>query len=208
MVSEDSNEVERCLERMRQGDSAALADLFDIFRPKLTRMIELRIGDQLAARIDANDVMQEAFVDAAKKIDGYLRDCPTSIFVWLRGIAIDRLQRMQRDHLGAQCRAAGREVQLPQGSSLLFATNLVDVESPSRHLQHSELREFVRLSIQLLSDEDREVVLMRHFEGLSNGQVAEILNINRSTAAMRHGRALVRLQKILNSSEASSSRWQ
>jgi RNA polymerase sigma-70 factor (ECF subfamily) len=181
-----------------QGDDSAFGQLFDRHRDDLKRVVGLRIGGQLAARLDASDVVQESFLDACTKADRYRHSRQVPFYIWLRGITHDRLRKLQRMHLGAKRRAAGRELQLPERSSTSLAIQLISpASSPSTALRARELRRCVVRAIESLDEIDREVILMRHFERLSNAQVAQVMGIPASTATMRHGRALVKLKALL-----------
>ena len=191
-------ETTEWLRRLKSDGTAALVGLFEFYRPSLREMIRLRIGGQLRARFDPSDVLQEVYVDAAGKIESYLQDPQVSAYVWLRGLTWDRLMKIQREHLGAQRRTAMRESPLPDDSSALLANQLLCGSlSPSQHCLKQEVRQRLQQAIERLSDEDHEVILMRHFEGMTNNQVAESLKISASGATMRHGRALARLKKQL-----------
>src|SRR5207244_2738412 len=101
------------LTRARGGDTAALAALFEYYRPRLRQMVRLRLDARLTARLDPSDVLQEVYLDVAGQIRAYLRRPRVAFYVWLRGLAWERLMKLHRRHLGAGCRAAGREQALP-----------------------------------------------------------------------------------------------
>jgi len=113
------------LGRLKRGDRSALGTLWDYYRPRLKKMIKLRLDGRLAARVDASDVVQETFVDAQKQLPAYLKDPRVAFYVWLRGLAEQRLAKTHRQHLGSQCRAAGREVHVPADASAALANHLV-----------------------------------------------------------------------------------
>ena len=195
----DSADARRALERMRSGDMTALADVFGHYRPQLRRMVDLRMAGPLSSRVDPSDVLQETYMDATRKIDGYVHDPRVSLYVWLRGLTLDRLAKVQRLHLGTQSRALGRELRLPEASSVALGRHLFAIgTAPSRNLERDELCRQVTQALQQLTDRDREVLVMRHFEGMTNSEVAEALGIGASAATMRHGRALKRLKDILS----------
>jgi RNA polymerase sigma-70 factor (ECF subfamily) len=155
-------------------------------------------------RLDPSDVLQEVYLDATRKIHGYLHDPRVSLFVWLRGLTFDRLLKLQRHHLGAQCRAADRELQLPERSSAALARQLLAPGvRPSTALLKAEIQDRVQQALNKLDPADREVILMRHFEEMSNNEVAEVLGLTVSGATMRHGRALSRLKQILKADLSS-----
>src|SRR5262249_19558124 len=104
----------------------------------------------------------------------------------------------QRHHRGAARRSVGREVPLPDGSSLQLAQQLLDPgPSPSQQAQRDELVRRVRQAVGRLSETDREILLMRNLEALSNQEVAQVLQMDPATASQRYGRALLRLRKLL-----------
>jgi RNA polymerase sigma-70 factor (ECF subfamily) len=161
-------------------------------------MVRLRMDARLAARIDVSDVLQDAYLDAARQLQGYLRQPQVAIYVWLRGLTWERLLNLQRQHLGAQCRAVAREVPLPAESSALVAKALLARgPSPSQVVLQEELRRRLQRALEQLEPPDREVILMRHYEEMSNGEVAQALGLSASGATMRYGRALFRLKEIL-----------
>ena len=188
------------LRRLQDGDTTALAELFGHCRARLRQTIQLRMGTELAVRFDPSDVLQEVYLEATRKIDRYVKAPEVSPFVWLRGLTWDRLCRLQRHHLGTECRAAVREIRLPDHSSATLVQQLLaPVAGPRTAAVTRELRDRVHHALDLLDDTDREVILMRHFEEMSNDEVAEVLGLSPSAATMRHGRALMRLKEILES---------
>lgn len=192
-----SEEANR-LEQAGAGDPDAFCALFDDCRYRLRRMIELRLTGGFGGRIDASDVLQETYLDAARRLPAYLRDRRVPVYVWLRGLAYDRLLRLQRRHVHAKCRAVNRQARLPAETSVILARRVMgSVTTPSRALSRRELREHVQQSIQKLKEEDREILLMRHFEEMSNRETACALGLSDSAAAMRYGRALFRLRQLL-----------
>lgn len=197
-MGNESSEVDALLNQYQSGDESAFGEMFSNVRPRLHQMISLRIGPQLQRRLDPSDVLQEAFLDAKKKIGSYLLERKVSPFVWLRGVTVDRLAKLQRQHLGVQARTVTRECHLPENSSVHLAQHLVArTETASEVLSRKELHRQLQYAIDRLNDDDREVILMRHFEGLTNLEVAETLNLKPTAATMRHGRALSRLKQQL-----------
>jgi RNA polymerase sigma-70 factor (ECF subfamily) len=197
-MNQEPSETTGLLQRLHAGDREALAGLFEYYRARLQKMVRLRMDARLAGRIDASDVLQEAYLDAARQVQGYLRQPRVAFYVWLRGLAWERLLNLQRQHLGAQCRAVDRELMLPAESSALLARSLLAPgPSPSEALLQEELRQRLQRALARLDPEDREVILMRHYENMSNGEVAQALGLGDSGATMRYGRALFRLKEIL-----------
>ena len=161
-------------------------------------MLTLRLDRRLSARVDVSDILQEVYLDVCGQINGYLENPAVEIYVWLRGITLERLFKVHRFHLGAKRRSVAREVSLLQESSDNLADQVLAAgSSPSHSLRRQELRERVQQAVNRLRPDDREVILMRDFEGMSNGEVAQALHLSDSAATMRYGRALFRLKEFL-----------
>ncbi len=108
----DSTDTGQLVERLRAGDRQALTDLFQRHRDRLHRMVELRMDARIQGRLDASDVLQDAFLDAAARLDGYLRRPELPPFLWLRLVVAERLAIAHRRHLGTKMRDVGQEVSL------------------------------------------------------------------------------------------------
>ena len=108
----NSNATLRLIGLARAGDRQALSALLERHRDRLRRMVELRLDWRLQARIDASDILQDAFLEVASRLDEYLRAPELPLFLWLRLVVGQRLATVHRHHLGTQMRDAGREVSL------------------------------------------------------------------------------------------------
>jgi len=197
-VRPDSAETQSLLHQAQAGDRQAFEQLFASHRTYLRQMVELRLDPKLRARVDPSDVVQETNLEAFRRLSAYLKQPPMPFRLWLRQIAYDHTLKARRHHLGTARRAAGREVALPEHSSLLLAQQLVAAGSTaSQVLDRRQLARRLRQAVAQLPEGDREVVLMRHFEGLSNQEVGCLLGMEPGTVSKRHGRAMLRLHKIL-----------
>src|SRR4051794_18837485 len=194
---------ESLIRRAAGGDEAALADLFGRYRKRLRQMVRLRLDRRLQGRVDPSDVLQEAYLDVAEQLPHYLGKPDMPLFLWLRLVAGQRLIRIHRRHLGAAMRDAGREVSLyrgalPQASSVSLAAQLLGrFTSASRAIVRAEVQLQLQSALNGLDPLDREIIALRHFEELSNGEAAEVLGVEPSAASKRHVRALKRLQAVL-----------
>jgi RNA polymerase sigma-70 factor (ECF subfamily) len=203
LMDNNSTETSRLLEQARAGDKAALNELFAQHRARLRRMVELRLDRRLQARIDASDVVQEAYVDAVTRLDEYLRDPRYPLFLWLRLLVGERLLKLHRHHLGTQMRDAGLEVSiyrgaLPEASSAALAAQLLGKHtSPTQAAVRAERMMRLQDALNTLDPMDREVLSLRHFEEMSLAETALSLGIEESAAAKRYIRALKRLKTIL-----------
>ena len=201
MPAEGEADIADLLARVRAGDQPALADLFARHRDKLRRMVQLRLDHRLAGRVSPSDVLQEAYIDALKRIDHYFEKPDQPFFGWLRLVVGQRLADVHREHL-AQKRDVGHEVPIHRGgpgadSACLAACLLGSGTSPSHAAARTE--SFARLeeALDRMDALDREVLALRHFEELGNADTAEILGIQPAAASKRYVRALARLKQIM-----------
>jgi RNA polymerase sigma-70 factor (ECF subfamily) len=188
------------LEQARAGEPGAVDQLLFRHRPYLRRLVAIRLDSRMQGRVDPSDVVQEAQLEASRRLPGYLEsEEPSMGFrLWLRQIAYDRLLMLRRQHFGAARRSVEREVPLPERSSLLLAKKLMSPRStPSQELLRREFRRRVREAVGRLPEGDREVLALRNLEGLSNREAAQVLGIDPATASRRYGRAVLRLREIL-----------
>jgi RNA polymerase sigma-70 factor (ECF subfamily) len=202
-MADDSSDTAHLLERLRGGDRQALTDLFQHYRDRLRRIVELRMDARLQRRVDASDVLQDAFLDAAARVDSYLKDSALPAFLWLRLVVGERLVIYHRRHLGAKIRDAGREVSLyrdplPQATSAALASMLLGrLTSPSNAAIRAEQVLRVQEALNALDPLDREVIALRQFEELSRAETAQVLGISEPAGAKRYMRALRRLKVVL-----------
>jgi RNA polymerase sigma-70 factor (ECF subfamily) len=191
------------VDTLRRGGRQALAALFDTNRERLRRMVELRLDPRLRARLDASDVVQEAFVDVARDLAAYLADPKLPPLLWLRVHVGRRLKTLHRVHLGTRMRDAGLEIALyhgalPEASSAALASMLLGRHtSPTEAVQRAERMLRVQDALNSLDPIDREVLALRHFEQLGRAEAAQVLGITQDAAAKRYFRALKRLKDVL-----------
>lgn len=197
-VNPDPPETQRLLDEVRAGDRQALDRLLAEHRQFLHWFVELRLDPHIRARLDASDVVQEAQIEAVRRVADYLEQPVLPFRLWLRQIAYDRLLMARRQHVEADRRAVTREAPLPDGSSIALAQQvLAGGPTPSQHLVQNEMVGRVRLAVAELPETDREILLMRNFEGLTNQETAQVLELDPATASKRYGRALLRLRQLL-----------
>jgi RNA polymerase sigma-70 factor (ECF subfamily) len=202
-VVANPSETLTLLARARAGDRDALNDIFARYRERLRRMIDIRLDWRLQARIDASDVIQDAFLDVATRLDDYLRDPKLPLFLWLRLVVGEQLTNLHRHHLGAQMRDPRREVSLyqgalPEASSAVLAAQLLGKHtSPTQAAVRAERMLRMQEAINGLEPIDREVIALRNFEQLTRAETAQVLGIEEAAAAKRYIRALKRLKTAL-----------
>src|SRR5512135_366666 len=203
MTSDSSVQSEELERRLKGGDAQALAELFTRERERLWRVIHFRLAEPLRGRLEPDDVLQEAFLAASQRLKHYAESPATSPFMWLRMIVNQTLIDLHRQHRGAQKRDAAREVSVDavpyvQATSASVAIQLVGVfTSPSGAAARADTLELVQAAIEQMDPIDREVLALRHFEELTNSEVAEALGIEQKAASIRYVRALRRLKEIL-----------
>ena len=194
---------EELLSRVRHGDKEALAELFSRHRDRLTRVIRFRLDPRLQRRVDAEDIVQEAYLNAEQRLQHFEGNSMQSFFIWLRMIAGQTLIDIHRRHIGAQQRDAGREQSIegflhPHATSTSMAFLLAASRtSASQAAIRAEMSTQIERAIEGMDPIDREILALRHFEELTNGEVAEVLEIEQKAASIRYVRALGRLKRIL-----------
>jgi RNA polymerase sigma-70 factor (ECF subfamily) len=158
---------------------------------------------RLRGRVDSEDIIQDAYLDASQRLSTYAAGPSMSFFLWLRFLAAQKLIDAQRYHLGTDKRAVTREVSLqrgpmPEASSASLAAQLLGrLTSPSLAAIRAELQIKVQEVLNSMDAIDREVLVLRHFEHLSNQETAELLDLSAAAASKRYITALKRLKAIL-----------
>jgi RNA polymerase sigma-70 factor (ECF subfamily) len=202
-MDQDRNDTDELISRAATGDLTALATLWDRHRARLRQMVQLRLDRRLQSRVDPSDVLQEAYLDLAHRLPDYARDRPMPPFLWLRLVTAQRLMQIHRRHLGTALRDAGREISLhqgalPQASSTSLAARLLGhLTTASQAALRAEQRLQLQQALNAMDPVDREIVALRHFEELSNGEAAQVLGLSKAAASKRYVRALTRLQAVL-----------
>src|SRR5262245_9658176 len=198
------SESAELLRRVGAGDEHAKAALFERYRARLKLMVRLRLDRRLLGRLDPSDVVQEAYLDIARRFPEYVADPAVPLFLWMRTLTGQRLIDLHRRHLGAQMRDAGQEVSLyrgalPQASSISLAHQLLGrLTSPTQAAVRAEMQLRLQAALNAMDPLDREVLVLRHFENLNNNETAAVLGIQKSAASKRYIRALARLKEILD----------
>jgi RNA polymerase sigma-70 factor (ECF subfamily) len=204
-MTDEPGETEDLLVRAARGDREALAALWERHRKRLRQMVRLRLDRRLQGRVDPSDVLQEAYIDMEERLPEYVRDRSFTTYLWLRLVTGQRLMQIHRHHLGTAMRDAGREVSLyrgalPQASSISLAAQLLGrFTTASRAAIRAERQLQLQAVLNGMDPMDREILALRHFEELSNGEAAEVLGLSKTAANNRYIRALNRLRDLLES---------
>ncbi len=188
-----------------ETDRARWGQFLSAHRKRLRRMVALRLDQRLRGRIDPSDVIQEAFLEATERRPEYARQPdPMPPFLWLRFLTLQRLQIVHRQQLGTKSRDAGRDVSIntatfPAASSAALAAQLLgrDTRASDVAIRAERKRRLLEV-LERMEAIDREVLVLRHFEQLTNGECARVLGLGESAATKRYLRALGRLKDILS----------
>jgi RNA polymerase sigma-70 factor, ECF subfamily len=193
---------------MVEGSSSDIDRSFFLqYCDRLHALISLRLDPRLRGRVDTADVMQEVYLEYARCVAEYRKSPQLPPYLWLRMIAIRKLHAIHRQNLEVQARDARREKHLdtgpaPQASSFEIASQLIGRHStPSNQAMRAELQAQVQAALNELSPTDREVLSLRHFELMSNSEIAATLGISEATASNRYMRALRRIKSVLGEIE-------
>jgi len=187
-------------ERRNHEDSASLANMFDQYRDQLQRLVAFHMDRRLSRRVDASDVVQQSFIEARSRLPHFVEQSSMPFSLWIRQITMQTLIDIHRRHFGVQKRDIRQEVSLQQADSSysVLANKLVsNLSSPSSAVDRREKLDRIREAIDSMDEIDREVLVLRHFEEMSNKDIAELLGIGQPAASNRYLRALNRLREIL-----------
>jgi RNA polymerase sigma-70 factor (ECF subfamily) len=201
---EDSSETNRLLRLAADGDRESWGALLTRYEGRLRRVVAFRLDPRLQGRVDVADVIQEVYLEAAQHLADYLREPALPFFLWLRGIAGNKLLELHRHHLGTLMRDVRREVSLYRGtlpettSADLAAHLLGHATGPSEAAVRAETKVRLQEALNSMDALDREALALRHFEQLSNAEAAHVLGITEAAAGKRYLRALERLREILS----------
>jgi RNA polymerase sigma-70 factor (ECF subfamily) len=191
------------LDRAARGDASAVDRLLMGHRARLKRMVALRLDPRLAARTDPSDIVQEVLIAANARLKDYLHRRPIPFYPWLRQLACDELIRQKRRHLRAKARTVLREDHAVSPLSDESAQRLADrlaasASRPDWRLRRKESHERVKAALAQLSDDYREVLILKFLEELSTAEIAAVLKTTESAVRSRQFRALERLQELLS----------
>lgn len=198
MNDQDSTETRFLLNAVAAGQLTAFERLFERHRDELHRAVTLRFDPRLQGRVDPSDVVQETHLGAFRRLEDFTTRRPMPFRLWLRRTAQERLIKLQERHLKASRRSVGRELTLPDQTSVLLANRLCSQgPTASQQALAQEAAKEVRAALDELAEIDREVLVMRYIERLSNQDIGCLLGLDPATVSKRHGRALIRLERVL-----------
>ncbi len=202
-LADGRDDLKKLLQRAAGGDEQAAHELLACHRDRLKRMVHLRLSRRLQGRVDDSDVLQEAFLEVARRLPDYAADPKLPFYLWLRHMTGLKLAEIHRRHLGTQLRDADREVTLhrgalPEADSVSLAAHLLgQLTTPSQAAIKAETRLMVQEALNSMDPVDREVLALKHFEQLSTSEMAQVLGMSKAGAGSRYLRAIKRLRAIL-----------
>lgn len=202
-------EIDRTAELLngaRKGDDEAINRLMERHRDSVKRMVQLRLDARIQRRIDVSDIVQEVMVEAHRRLAGYVANPAMAFHLWLRQIAYDRIIDAHRRHRVSAKRSVDREQHAGRGagseqSSIQLAAQLMDQQvTPAAAAAQKEMAAIVEQAVTQLDEPDQEIIILRHYEQLSNQEAATVLGMTEPAASMRYLRAIRRLRSILGTS--------
>lgn len=203
-LTETHEDCNALFARLRAGDRQALAESFSRNRERLWRTVQFRLDHRLQGRVDPDDILQEAYLAATKRVGHVEANSLASLYVWLRMIVIQTMIDVHRRHVGAQRRDADREIHLRDGHSSQNTSSCLAIQlsgkltSPSQAAMREERIRQLEEVLEQMDSADREVLALRHFEEMANSEVAAVLGIQQKAASIRYVRALRRLKAIMS----------
>ncbi len=197
---EDDDSVKELLRQVQGGSEIALDRRLEMHRQRLQRTIAVELEPYLRARIDADDIIQNTFRDAFRRIDDFFEQNVLSFFLWLRQIAVNRLKDARRWH-----RAQRRNVHLEKAGGISHGQSSVDLmnalagsfTSPSEAFRRNELHQDLEEALAALSSQDQTVLKLRFLERLSLKETAIEMSLPIATVKQRQARAIVKIRKLM-----------
>lgn len=193
------------IQRLRQSSEQAFVELFESQRESLKRFVNVRIDRRLMRRMDASDVVQEAFFESSRRVASYITDPQIPPTAWLRRVVRQVISRLKRDHLETQCRDVRREAYVSTLAEVDIAELSQSLSSPLSKLQKAEFQERLAATLKKMSPIEREILVLVHFEDRTVREAAAELDIGLEAAKKRYRRALTRLRSMTESFAASST---
>ena len=189
--------------RLRAGETSLFAEVFTIHRPRVWQIVNFRLDTKVRGRVDPDDVVQEVYFAAEKRLEHFVGGGFDSFFLWLRLVTVQTLSNVHRTHLRTSSRSTLKEAnpisadRWSNTASCLSRWFVDHLTSPSQAAVRGELVDLAQQAIESMNEIDREVLTLRHFEELTNQEVAIELKISVKAASIRYVRALDRLRGIL-----------
>jgi RNA polymerase sigma-70 factor (ECF subfamily) len=205
----EADKTQELLLSAKAGDEQARDHLLQRHREALRRMVAMRLDRKIQQRVDASDIVQEVMVEANRRLAQYLENPVMPFHLWLRHMAKDRIIDAHRRHRGSAKRSVDREQAMTapgklDRSTVQLVSQLCDDQlTPAAAATMGELQDRFEVAVNEMDEQDREIILMRHFEHLSNQEVAAALDLSAPAASMRYLRAMRRLRVALGGDDGA-----
>ena len=183
----------------------AAAD-FESFRPKLTSLAAKHLNPVLGRRLSPEDVVQETFAAALMREDFFENEPDVPLYFKLRTVLFQTMVDLERRHLAAQKRDAYKELRIVScefgvdgtaNGNPCIGELPADITSPVSRVDRDERHSILRRALAAMPENDRAILVMRHFDGMGNAECAAALGLTGKAASIRYVRALERLQQKL-----------
>ncbi len=201
MIASSPLSVEQRLTQARSGNQAALGELLESYRGYLLLLARVQIGRRLQGKIDPADVVQEAFLAAYQGFAGFRGSSEGELIAWLRRVLASRLANLVRYFWGTSRRdvALERELEyeLDQSSRVMTQALIADQSSPSQQAVRREQAVVLADALGRLPSDYREVLILRHLEGLSFPEAARRMGKTLDSVEKLWMRALGKLRRTL-----------
>jgi RNA polymerase sigma-70 factor (ECF subfamily) len=188
------------LTEARGGDAAKLGDLLEVYRRYLALLARLQIGQHLQGKADASDIVQETFLEAHRNFPAFRGTSEGEFLGWLRKILAGKLADLVRRYIGTQGRDVRLEREIDQGldrSSIMLGQGLISPgQSPSQQVAHREQAVLLADALQKLQPDYREVLVLRHLEGMTFPDVAKRMGRSLDSVEKLWMRGLVKLRQV------------
>ncbi len=203
----DECETGKTTRTAADGNAQAVQSLAEAFAENRGRLLALaarNLKPVLLKRLSPEDVLSETYAACAKRLAYFTTHTDVPVYFKLRTLLFQTLADIERRHLGAAGRDAFCEVSVADApeddagaGGLDWGRFAADVTSPVSRVDRDERHALLRNALDSLSSADRQVLILRHFDGMGNGEAAAVLGIAPKAASIRHVRALERLQRRL-----------
>ncbi|MEM9409834.1 MAG: sigma-70 family RNA polymerase sigma factor [Planctomycetota bacterium] len=207
----EHQQTQDLLAQAKDGNDTAVNQLMDRHRNSLRQLVRMRLDQKIQRRVDVSDVVQDILVEANRRLQRYMDNPIMPFHLWLRQIARDRIIDAHRRHRVSTRRSVDREqpISAPRGydeSSIQLAAVIGDDRlTPAAAALQKEIAGRIELAITKLDEKDSEIIIMRHYEMLTNQEIAAALDLTEPAASMRYLRAVRRLKSVLQNESPDES---
>jgi RNA polymerase sigma-70 factor, ECF subfamily len=199
------------INRVRSGDSQALAEFLTARQPQLMAFLDRRLGTALRRKIEPDDLFQEVSTEALRSL-GAVDLAERDPFNWLCQVAERRIIDAHRRFFGSQKRDAGRELSLNAaggGSADTSRPGLINLlvasmTSASQAFSRDQKQMRLLTALEQLPEEHREALRLRYLEGMPSKQIADKLGKSDGAIRVMLTRSLAKLQQILGTDTISN----